>query len=168
MDVFEAIKGRRSFRAYNSKGIEEDKLKRVLDAGRLAPSASNMQDWKFIVVKDESTRKRLVQAAGGQQFVGTAPVILVGCGTAQKEMTCGQLTYPIDVSIALSFMLLEAQELGLGTCWLGHFHEDEVKQVLNIPEQIRVVAMTPLGYPSEEPIARPRKELSEFVSFETY
>jgi nitroreductase len=168
MEVLEAIKGRRSIRAYSSREIEEDKLKKVLDAGRLAPSAANMQDWKFIVVKDESTRKKLVQAAGGQQFVGTAPLVLVGCGTAQKEMTCGQLTYPIDVSIALSFMFLEAHELGLGTCWLGHFHEDEVKKVLNIPEQIRVVAMTPLGYPSEEPEPRPRKELSEFASFETY
>jgi nitroreductase len=168
MDVFEAIKGRRSIRAYSSKEVEDDKLKKVLDAGRLAPSAANMQDWKFIVVKDESTRKKLAQAAGGQKFVGTAPVVLVGCGTAQKEMTCDQFTYPIDVSIALSFMFLEAHELGLGTCWLGNFYENEVKKVLNIPEHIRVVAMTPLGYPSEEPEPRPRKELNEFASFETY
>jgi nitroreductase len=168
MDVFEAIKGRRSIRAYSSREVEDDKLKKVLDAGRLAPSAANMQDWKFIVVKDESTRKKLAQAAGGQKFVGTAPVALVGCGTAQKEMTCDQFTYPIDVSIALSFMFLEAHELGLGTCWLGNFYENEVKKVLNIPEHIRVVAMTPLGYPSEEPEPRPRKELNEFASFETY
>jgi nitroreductase len=168
MDVMQAIKGRRSIRLYSSKEVEDDNLKMVLEAGRLAPSAANMQDWRFIVVKDESTRKRLADAAGGQKFVGTAPVVLVGCGTVEREMHCGQLTYPIDVSIAMSFMILEAYELGLGTCWLGHFNESEVKKILGIPEQIRVVAMTPLGYPSENPEQRPRKKLSEFASLETY
>ncbi|MGD0152710.1 MAG: nitroreductase family protein [Thermacetogeniaceae bacterium] len=168
MDVKAAIQGRRSIRSYSPRDIAEDKLQMVLEAGRLAPSAANMQDWKFIVVKDEATRKRLVVAAGGQQFVGTAPVVLVGCGTVDRIMHCGQYTYPIDVSIALSFMLLEAHELGLGTCWLGHFDENEVKKILNIPPHIRVVAMTPLGYPAENPDPRPRKELSDFVSYETY
>ncbi len=168
MDVMQAISGRRSIRVYSPKEVEDDKLRKVLDAGRLAPSAANMQDWKFIVVKDGATRKRLMEAAGGQHFVGTAPVVLIGCGTVERVMSCGQLTYPIDVAIALSFMILEAYELGLGTCWLGHFDENEVKQILNIPEQVRVVAMSPLGYPSEEPKPRPRKELSEFASFETY
>ncbi len=168
MDVMQAIKGRRSIRSYSSREVEDDKLKMVLEAGRLAPSASNMQDLKFIIVKDESTRNGLVEATGGQNFVGTAPVVLVGCGTAERVMHCGQLTYPIDVSIAMSFMLLEAYELGLGTCWMGHFDENKVKKILAIPEQIRVVAMTPLGYPSEEPEPRPRKKLSEFASFETF
>jgi nitroreductase len=168
MDVMQAIKDRRSIRLYSSREVEDDKLKMVLEAGRLAPSAANMQDWKFIVVKDESTRKGLVDAAGGQKFLGTAPLVLVGCGTAEKIMSCGQLTYPIDVSIALSFMLLEACELGLGTCWLGHFDENEVKKILGIPEEIRVVAMTPLGYPSEAPEPRPRKKVSEFASIDNF
>ncbi len=168
MDVMQAVRGRRSIRAYSSREVEDDKLKMVLEAGRLAPSASNMQDWHFVVVKDKSTRKALEKAAGGQDFLGIAPVVIVACGTTEKTMYCGQLTYPIDVSIALSFMILEAYELGLGTCWLGYFEEDEVKRILSIPEQFRVVAMTPLGYPSEEPEQRPRKPMSEFASFEKF
>ncbi|HHW40531.1 MAG TPA: nitroreductase [Syntrophomonadaceae bacterium] len=169
MDVFSAIQARRSIRAYSAREVEEEKLNRVLEAGRLAPSANNRQDWKFIVVRDRETRKRLVEAAGGQQFLGTAPVVLVVCGTEpEKVMMCGQPAYAIDASIALSFMILEACELGLGTCWLGHFDENRVKEILGIPPGVRVVAMTPLGYPAESPAARPRKSLDEVVSYERF
>ncbi len=169
MDVLAAIKARRSIRAYGAREVEKEKLNRVLEAGRLAPSASNRQDWKFIVVRDQETRKRLVEAAGGQKFLGTAPVVLVVCGTEpEKIMMCGQPAYAIDASIALSFMILEACELGLGTCWLGHFDEKQVKEILGIPAGVRVVAMTPLGYPAESPAARPRKRLDEVVSYERF
>lgn len=169
MDVFSTVKGRKSIRAYSSRDIEDEKLKLVLEAGRLAPSANNRQEWKFIVVKNPETRKRLVEAAGGQSFLGEAPVVLVACGTeASKVMSCGQYAYTIDVSIALSFMILEAWEQGLGTCWLGHFNEEKVKEILNIPREVRVVAMTPLGYPAENPAARSRKSLSEIISYERY
>lgn len=169
MDVLEAIRTRRSIRAYDSREVEEEKLKRVLEAGRLAPSASNRQDWKFIVVRDSEKRKMLVEAAGGQAFVEEAPVVLVVCGTEpDKVMYCGQPAYTVDTSIALSFMILEACELGLGTCWLGHFDEKRVKEILGIPAGVRVVAMTPLGYPAESPAARPRKSIDEVVSFERF
>jgi len=169
MDVLAAIKARRSIRSYGAREVEEEKLNRVLEAGRLAPSASNRQDWKFIVVRDQETRKRLVEAAGGQKFLGTAPVVLVVCGTdPDKVMLCGQPAYAIDASIALSFMILEACELGLGTCWLGHFDEKQVKEILGIPAGVRVVAMTPLGYPAESPAARPRKKPDEVVSYERF
>ncbi|MGB9793163.1 MAG: nitroreductase family protein [Thermacetogeniaceae bacterium] len=169
MDVFEAIQTRRSIRAYDRREVEEEKLKRVLEAGRLAPSAVNRQEWKFIVVRDENTRKKLAEAAGGQTFVGEAPVVLVVCGTeTEKVMRCGQPAYALDCAIALSFMILEAWELGLGTCWIGHFDEKMVKDVLGIPEKARVVAMTPLGYPAESPAARPRKSLDEVVSYEKF
>jgi nitroreductase len=150
MDVFTAISNRRSIRAYGDRPVEEEKLRRVLEAGRLAPSAKNRQDWKFIVVRDPETRRKLAQAAKGQRFVEQAPVVLVGCGTEPTYvMPCGQPAYSVDLSIAFSFMMLEATELGLGTCWLGAFSEEEVKKILDVPPEMRVVAIMPLGYPAE-------------------
>jgi len=169
LDVMAAIQGRRSIRSYSSKEVEEDKLKRVLEAARLAPSANNNQEWKFIVVRNEETRKRLAEACGGQKFVGEAPVIIVACATdPHRIMKCGQYRYTIDLSIAVSFMILEAYEQGLGTCWIGNFNENAVKEILDIPENVRVVAITPLGYPKEVPSPRPRKSLSEIVCYEKY
>lgn len=169
LGVLEAIKGRRSIRNYSSAPVEEEKLIQVLEAARLSPSAANEQAWKFIVVRNEDTRKKLAEAAGGQEFVGQAPVVIVACGTEpDKIMLCGQHRYTVDLSIAVSYIILEAYALGLGTCWLGRFEENKVKTILNIPDGVRVVAVTPLGYPAESPQARPRKELAEIVSYEKY
>jgi len=169
MDVLTAIQGRRSIRKYSSKPVEEEKLLKVLEAARLSPSAKNLQEWKFIVVKDAETRAKLTEATLGQDFVGQAPIILVACGTdPERIMKCGQYHYTVDLSIATAYMILEAHELGLGTCWLGRFDENKVKEILGIPEKVRVVAMTPLGYPAETPAQRPRKKLDEIVSFEKY
>ncbi|MDD4690528.1 MAG: nitroreductase family protein [Eubacteriales bacterium] len=169
MEVFTAIQGRRSIRKYESTPVEEEKLSKVLEAARLAPSASNLQNWKFIVVRDENNRFKLAEAAGGQSWVAQAPVVIVACGTeTDKVMLSGQHRYNINVSIAVTHIILEAYELGLGTCWLGMFEEDKVKKLLNIPEDVRVVAITTLGYPSEDALPRPRKSLGEIVSFEKY
>lgn len=169
MDVFAAINGRRSIRAYKDMEIEDEKLNRVLEAGRLSPSSSNRQEWKFLVVKDKEKRQRLVEAANGQKFVGEAPVIIVMCATeSERVMRCGQNAYTVDLSIATSYMMLEAWELGLGACWLGSFYEDKVKEILDIPENIRIVTMFPLGYPVEVPEAKPRKNFDQVVCFESY
>ncbi len=169
MDVFTAIQGRRSIRKYKSTPVEEDKLNKILDSVRFAPSASNAQNWKFVVVRDENIRRKLAEAAGGQGFVAEAPVIIVACGTeVDSVMLCGQFRYNINVSIAVTHILLAAYELGLGTCWLGRFEEDKVKKLLNIPEGVRVVAITPLGYPDEVAELKPRKNLAEIVSYDTY
>lgn len=169
MDVYEAIKERRSIRVFEERDIEEEKISKILDAGRLAPSANNKQDWKFVVVRDKDKRKRLIKAAKGQEFVGEAPAVLVMCATqSDKVMSCGQPAYTIDLSIALSFMVLEATELGIGGCWIGAFLEDEVKKVCDIPDNVRVVAIFPLGYPAENPNPRPRKKLDEVVCFDSY
>ena len=169
MDVFTAIKQRSSVRSYKPDDVEEDKLKRILEAARLSPSASNRQEWKFIVVKNKETKKKLAGAAFGQSFIGEAPVVIVACGTESKSvMGCGQPTHTVDVSIACAFMILEAYELGLGTCWIGAFKEDETKRILNISESVRVVAMTPLGYPDEPPSKKSRKRLDQIVCFEKY
>jgi nitroreductase len=169
MDVFEAISQRRSIRNYKTTAVEDEKLEKILEAARIAPSAANRQEWKFIVVKDQETRDKLVEAANGQKFVGQAPATIVGCSTeSERLMPCGQLAYTVDLSIAVSFMILEATELGLGTCWLGAYDEEAVKKVLDIPDEIRVPAMFTLGYADENPDPRPRKELNEILCFEKY
>ncbi len=168
MDILSAIKGRRSIRKYSSRPVEDKKLLRVLEAARLSPSARNQQKWKFIVVKDSEIREELTEAIG-QPFVGEAPVILVCCGTEPESiMRGGQPRYTVDLSIATAYMILEAYMQGLGTCWLGSFDESMVKDVLDIPEKVRVVAITPLGYPAESPVQKPRKGLEEIISYDKY
>ena len=155
MDVFEAIRKRSSVRRFLDKPIEKDVLDAVLDAARLAPSASNRQEWRFIVVEDSMLRKRLGKAANGQVFVGEAPAVVVACAvTSGHAMSCGQQSYPIDVAIALDHVSLAAVECGLGTCWIGAFDAEKVKEVLGIPEGIKLVALMPIGYPAPEPAKR--------------
>ena len=166
MDLMQAIRTRRSIRSFLDKSVEEEKLLAVLEAGRLAPSARNMQDWRFIVVRDAATRQRLAKVARDQQFVGQAPVVIAACGTSDLVMTCGQPAYAIDVAIAVDHMTLAAASLDLGTCWIGAFYEDKVKEILGVPQEIRVVALLPLGYPAQDTGPRPRKTLDEVVAWE--
>lgn len=169
MDVLTAIQERRSIRQFSARPVEDEKLSKVLEAARLAPSANNRQSWKIIVVKEEETRMQLAEAAGKQMFVKQAPVIIVACGTDPSGiMACGQYKHTVDLSIAMAFMLLEAYEQGFGTCWLGNFDEGKIREILGIPEGVRVVAVTPLGYPAENPTPRPRKKLNEIVCYEKY
>ena len=164
MDVMTAITGRRSIRAYEPRDIEEEKLSSILEAGRLAPSARNMQEWKFVVVRDPDTKKKLVPAAKNQAFVGEAAVVIAACAVdTQHVMTCGQLCYPIDVAISVDHMSLKAWEEGIGSCWIGAFYEDKVKEILGIPQSVRVVSMLTLGYPKDTPPPRPRKPLQDIV-----
>lgn len=169
MDVMTAIQARRSIRVFEKRDVEEEKLARVLEAGRLAPSARNMQEWKFVVIRDKVARKRLMAAAKNQTFVAQAPVVIVGCGTiTDYTMSCGQLSYPVDVAIAMTQMTLQAVAEGLGTCWVCAFDEDEVAALLGIPDGVRVVALLPLGYPGEEPAPRSRRGAAEIVCNERY
>ena len=164
MDVMEAILARRSIRDYEDKPIEPEKLERVLEAGRQAPSAANAQPWKIVVVTDADTRQKLTQAANGQAFVGKAPAVIVGCAArTDKMMSCGQRAYPIDVAICMTTMSLAAMGEGLGTCWIGAFNEDAVKELLGIPDDVRVVELMPIGYPASQPGARDRMPMDEFA-----
>ncbi len=170
MDVMEAIKTRKSIRAFIDKPVEEEKLNKVIEAGRLAPSASNRQEWRFIIVRDPDLRQGLASAARGQTFVGEAPVVIVACAeTDNHVMTCGQLCYPIDVAIALDHMSLAAVDFGLGGCWIGAFDEEKVKTLLGIPEEVRVVELMPIGYASD-PSIREKNRLSvrEIVKYERW
>lgn len=153
MNVFDAIRTRKSVRQYLDKPIEAEKLTAVLEAGRLAPSASNRQEWRFIIVRDPATRKKLAEAANGQTFIGEAPAVIVACAETDGHiMRCGQPCYPIDVAIALDHITLAAVESDLGTCWIGAFDEERVKDLLDIPDNIRVVDLMPIGYPSDPSI----------------
>ncbi|MFW6159230.1 MAG: nitroreductase family protein [Planctomycetota bacterium] len=169
MDVMEAIQKRRSVRNYEDRPVEEETLQAVLEAGRLAPSARNLQEWRYVVVRDPELRAKLVDAANGQKFVGQAPVVLVACAkTDGHKMACGEPSYPIDVAISLDHMSLKAVEEGLGTCWVGAFDPAAVKKLLGIPDAIRVVELMPLGYPAGEASPRSRLDLEEVVSFDKW
>ncbi|MFZ2410334.1 MAG: nitroreductase family protein [Candidatus Methanoperedens sp.] len=169
MDMRKAIQSRRSIRAYDSREVEEDKLVRVLESGRLSPSAGNRQERRFVIIRDAKTRKLLSEAAKDQKFVAQAPVVIAACSVeSEYVMSCGQPAYPIDTAIAVDHMTLQAVEEGLGTCWIGAFDEKKVKEILNIPEDVRVVALLPLGYPSAIPRPTPRKSLHEIVMWEKW
>jgi nitroreductase len=168
MDIYEAITARKSVRAFKRDNVPDVVLSRVLAGARLAPSANNRQEWRFVVVRDEPMRQRLSQAAYGQGFIGSAPVVLVCCAdTDEHRMTCGQLAYSIDVAIAVDHITLCAVAEGLGTCWIGAFSEDRVKELLEIPPSIRVVALLPLGYPQDPtPVRKLRLPLKTIVKYE--
>ena len=167
--ILEAIRKRQSVRSYQDKEIPEEILHEVLEAGRLAPSAGNRQGWKFIVVKDRDLKQKLVPACRNQKFVGEASVVIAGCATNLEHiMRCGEHSYPIDLAIALDHMSIQAAALGLGTCWIGAFYQDEVKKILMIPKGVRVVALMPLGFPRELGSNTMRKPLSETVCYDKY
>jgi len=169
MNVIDAIRKRRSIRAWQNRPVEDHKLQAVLEAGRLAPSASNRQEWRYVVVRDAALRANLAEAAHGQTFVGEAPVVIVGCAkTDGHRMSCGEPCYPIDVAISMDHMTLKAVEEGLGTCWIGAFNQAAVKKLLGIPDDVRVVELMPLGYPADEPAARPRLAADDIIMYDKW
>ncbi len=148
MDIFEAISKRYSCRGYQDKSVEPEKIHRILEAARLAPSAKNLQDWRFVVVTDAALRQRLCVAANNQAFVGQAPVVIVACCVVDHVMRCGQPIGPIDIAIALEHMALQATALELGSCWIGSFFPDQVRSILGIPGSVTIVELMTIGYPS--------------------
>jgi len=171
MKVLEAIQKRRSVRKYKQDPVPEEALLRVLEAARLAPSGKNFQPWKFIIVRDKALKEKLARASAGQFFIAKAPIIIVGCGFPDEcyaRMGRYMKSWSVDVTIALEHLILQAQEEGLGTCWIGSFEEEEVKAILNVPEKVKVLALTPLGYPEEIPRFRGRKSLDEIISYDRY
>jgi nitroreductase len=170
MDVYEAIRSRYSCRAYLDKDVAEETLTKILESARLAPSASNRQEWRFVVVREAQTRGKLMGAAKGQKFVGQAPVVLACCAeTDGHVMTCGHQCYPIDVAIAIDHITLLAAAEGLATCWIGAFFEDQVREILGIPENVRVVELLPIGYPADSaPESKSRLTLEEIIKRERW
>jgi nitroreductase len=165
MDVSETLKTRRSTRSYTEKPVEEEKLSRVLEAGRLSPSAANFQPWDFVLVQDETAKEGL-SAAYTRAWFSKAPVIIVVCATPAKawRRSDGEEFWKIDAAIAMQSMVLAATAEGLGTCWVGAFDEKKAKEALGVPEEVRIVAMTTLGYAAESPWqTMSRKSLDEIL-----
>lgn len=151
MEILDVIRRRYSVREYQDKPIPEEKLLRILEAARLAPSARNIQEWRFVVVKEPSLRKELSIASNNQAFVAGAPVILVCCAVVSDYvMRCGLSAYPVDLSIAVDHISLQAVAEGLGSCWIGSFYPEQVKKILFIPEKVKIVALLTLGYPTQK------------------
>ncbi len=169
MDIYELIRLRKSVRSYLAREVEQDKLNRVLDAARCAPSAGNRQEWRFVVVRDAEKRQKLAQASN-HGFIAEAPVILACCAETDGHlMPCGLPSFSIDVAIAIDHLTLAAVAEGLGTCWIGGFNADKAKAALDIPEKIRIVELLPLGYPADpSEVKKTRKTLEEIVRYESW
>lgn len=168
MDFLEIVQKRRSLRSYASTPVEPEKLNYVLECARLAPSWKNLQCWRFIVVKDPETRQALAETMPdtnpGRKVLVQAPVVIVLCGVPSESEVWEDKDYMmLDAGLAMEHLVLAATEQGLGTCWEGLFHEDMAHKALNVPDDVRVIAYTPLGYASEERRPRPRKSMDEIV-----
>ncbi len=171
MDVYEAIETRQSIRRYSPDPVPEEVLNRVLDAMRLAPSAGNLQPWRFIVVTDPAVREQLAEATDRQQWIAHAPVIIAACGwedRAYSKMGGYWNSLAVDVTIAFDHLTLAAAAEGLGTCWIGSFLEDEVRRVLGIPAEVTVISLTPIGYHDVPPAEKTRKDLAEIVCYDRW
>ena len=168
MDIYEAIQRRCSIRSYADRPIEDDKLKRVLNTGRLAPSASNKQNWKFVVARDKTLREKLA-AAAEQPFIAQASVVVAAVSTEPDyEMHCKIPSAPVDCAIALDHMTLAAVAEGLGTCWIGHFDQDTCRGILGVPESATIIELLPMGYPDCTMKPKERKELAQVVSYDVF
>ena len=165
MTVMEAIEARWSVRRYQDRPIEQEKLDMITEAGRLAPTASNEQHWKHIVVTDPELIQRMVPACKDVKWVGTAPAILVSCAYNDRMMVCGQSARTVDCTIGMSYMTLEAIEQGLGFCWLGWFYPEKVREVLHIPDDYVVVAVATIGYPAVEGHRSGKKAKEEVIVY---
>jgi nitroreductase len=172
MELSEAIKGRRSIRAFKQQDVPEETVEKLINAARHAPSAGNIQPWEFVIAKKPDAKKKLAQAAN-QAFVEEAPVVIVVCANENRSSMGygyrGKTLYCIqDTAAATQNILLTAYSLGLGACWIGAFNEDEAKRALNAPEGIRPAAIIPVGYPDETPSHRGMRPLSQIMHYDGF
>ena len=169
MDVLEAIKTRRSIRSYLPQEVPQEHMNTVLEAARLAPSGANRQTWKFVVVRDAATRRRLADITRGQDFIADAPVVIAAVATDPSVTTgSGEPAHRIDTAIAVDHITLAAHSLGLGTCWIGAFDQRGAEEVLGVPGNAEVVVLLSLGYAAKEGVFRGRKEVEDIVCYEKY
>ena len=167
MPMLPEIEERWSAQGYTSKAIDKDTLHRVLDAARQSPSAKNRQEWRFVVATKADLRRKLADAAFGQEQVASAPVIIAACTTnIDYRMPNGQLSYPIDLAVSVAFMMLQARHDGVDSCAVTTFNELDVKDLLSVPHAMRVVSLVTLGYAADERPPRERKSLQDIVGYE--
>ena len=176
MNVIEAVRKRKSIRAYKNTPVDDKTLNTVLEAARLAPSWANTQTWRFIVIKDSGIKAKLIETSlrvgnRGFEALRQAPITIAacaemnraGCRDGQPVTDKAGYWFMFDVALAMQNLVLVAESLGLGTVYLGGFDAQKAGEILGVPAGYCVVAMTPLGYPDEQPEAKPRKELSEII-----
>ncbi|MGP3703356.1 MAG: nitroreductase family protein [Candidatus Bathyarchaeota archaeon] len=179
MELMEAIKSRRSVRRFTNKDVEDEKLKEIFEAARWAPSWANTQCWEFIVVKNNETKKKISETLRpgnpATNAVASAPVVIVACGRkrlagfyGESAMTDKGDWLMFDVALAIQNMCLAIHNLGLGTVIVGAFNSKKVAEILNVPENVDVVAILPVGYPEKVPKTPPRKNVEDFVFYESY
>ena len=168
MDVYDAIRQRRSVRKFEDRAIADDVLTRVLDAGILAPSGRNTQEWKYVVVRDSETRNRLAEAAE-QEFVADAPILVAVVSLDPvREMYCGIQAGPVDCAIVIDHMTLAAVAEGLGSCWIGHFDQDKCRAILDVPPPAKIIEMLVMGYPADTPGEKKRKSPADLICWEKF
>ena len=160
MDFTKVVEKRRSIRRYKSDPVGDDLIEKILESARVAPSAGNRQPCHFIIVKDAKKKKAL----GLREWAVEAPVIVVGC----TDPSISPTWHLVDFAIAFEHIILAATNHGLGTCWMGRLEREAIKKALNIPDTIKLVAVTPLGYPAEKPEPKTRKILLEMVHYESF
>jgi len=179
--MIKEIEIRRSIRKYADQPVENEKIIEVLESGRLAPSGNNTQPWRYIVVKSEEMRQKVMEASHNQKWMLTAPVFIVCVADIRCRIKEDVAVYLDDnspedevkriirdTSISVGYMLLQANNLGLGACWVAEFTQEEIRPVLNIPSDKYVVGVITIGYPAETPKPRPRKNLEDIVHYETW
>ncbi|MDP6359906.1 MAG: nitroreductase family protein [Planctomycetota bacterium] len=167
MNVYEAMNSRYSVRSYQDREVEDDKLNRILEAARIAPTARNRQEWKTVVIKDAESRKTIARTSE-QEFLAGAPVILAVVGlTPGQEMSCLIPIDPVDCSIVLTHIALAAVAEDLGTCWIGHFDQERTCELLGV-KNAEIVGLMPLGYPAGGPHPKERKSLDALVRYEKF
>ena len=173
MDVFEAIQGRRSIRSFKKQELPSGSVEQLLEAARWAPSAGNVQPWEFVVATLPQTKKNLSLAAYGQRDVEEASAVIVVCADEKRaEESYGERGRTLychqDTAAAIQNILLSAHALGLGSCWIGAFKEEQVRKIINTPKDVKPVAIIPVGYPDEKPEPRSRRHLSQITHQETF
>ncbi len=186
MDIFESIKNRRSIRKFKADPVDDKMVETILDAARLAPSWTNSQIWKFIVIRDSSIKSQLADALQAPSAnlpanpatnaIKNAPVVIVACAEkgisgfydGKPSTDKGEYWFLYDIALAMQNLTLTATSLGLGTVHVGLFNHAKVSAVLDVPANFEVVAMTPLGVPEYQPNPRPRKELGEIIFKEKF
>lgn len=169
MEFAELIKKRYSVRAYKSDPVEEDKLEGVLEAARLAPTAANRQSFQIIVIHTAGREAELRRIYDRDWFV-QAPLVICACGMPAKNWvrSDGKNYNDVDVTIAMDHLILAATDAGLGTCWIGAFDSAATREVLGLPDGVKPIAITPLGYPADQPRPKKRKALSDLVRYERW
>jgi nitroreductase len=167
MDFLELVEKRYSVRAYRSTPVEDEKLNRVLEAMRLAPTACNLQPFQFLVIQTKGREEELRRIYRPSWFV-QAPIVICACGIPSRSWSRrdGKNYCDVDVTIAMDHLILAAAEVGLGTCWVGAFNPEEARKILGLPEDAEPLAFTPLGYPDDQPGPKRRKAIQKLVRYE--